>query len=192
MAAHFMSQRSKGRPGRYRPISEINVTPFVDVMLVLLIVFMVTAPLLTVGVPIDLPKTTAQALSQPEEPLVISVDQQGQIYIQDTTVELEHLVPRLLAITQNKPDTRIYVRGDRKISYGRIMEVMGTVNVAGFTRVALIAELPRPDEAPAGPAGDRGAPEPGAAPDGAPDGAPDSRGHAARRNPARDARSRPD
>ncbi len=139
-----MTARARShKRGRYRPMSEINVTPFVDVMLVLLIVFMVTAPLLTVGVPVDLPKTKAQALSQPEEPLVISVNATGEIYIQETTVELGNLVPRLLAITQNKPDTRIYLRGDRKISYGRIMEVMGTVNFAGFTRVALIAELPR-------------------------------------------------
>ncbi len=145
MASEFLTRTGGGgrRRGGYRPLAEINVTPFVDVMLVLLIVFMVTAPLLTVGVPIDLPKTKAQALSQPEEPLVISVNSAGVIYIQETTVELDNLVPRLLAITQNKPDTRIYLRGDRKISYGRIMEVMGTVNVAGFSRVALIAELPR-------------------------------------------------
>jgi len=162
MAAHLIHRRKAGKRGRYTPMSEINVTPFVDVMLVLLIVFMVTAPLLTVGVPIDLPKTQAQSLSQPEEPLVISVNAQGAIYIQDTSVEIENLVPRLLAITQNKPDTRIYVRGDRSINYGRIMQVMGTVNVAGFTRVALIAELPRspgeggPDaggDSDAGPAG---------------------------------------
>ena len=143
MSVHLSARTQSHKRSRYRPMSEINVTPFVDVMLVLLIVFMVTAPLLTVGVPIDLPKTKAQALSQPEEPLVISVNAAGEIYIQETTVELDNLVPRLLAITQNKPDTRIYVRGDRKINYGRIMEVMGTVNVAGFTRVALIAELPR-------------------------------------------------
>ncbi len=125
-------------------MSEINVTPMVDVMLVLLVIFMVTAPLLTVGVPIDLPKTKAQALSNPEEPLVISVDAEGDIFIQDTAVELINVVPRLVAITENKPDTRIYVRGDRTVNYGRIMEVMGRVNSAGFTRVALIAELPKP------------------------------------------------
>ncbi len=136
--------RGRRRHSRYRPMSEINVTPFVDVMLVLLIVFMVTAPLLTVGVPIDLPKTKAQALSNPEEPLVISVDAKGGIFIQDTAVELINVVPRLVAITENKPDTRIYVRGDRTVNYGRIMEVMGRVNTAGFTRVALIAELPKP------------------------------------------------
>jgi biopolymer transport protein TolR len=148
-----VGRNGRGRRGGYKPLAEINVTPLVDVMLVLLIVFMVTAPLLTVGVPIDLPKTKAQALSQPEEPLVISVDSKGTIYIQDTQVELVNVVPRLVAITENKPDTRIYVRGDRSVNYGRIMEVMGTVNSAGFSRVALIAELPRSDGgAPAAPA----------------------------------------
>ena len=142
--------RGRRRHSRYRPMSEINVTPFVDVMLVLLIVFMVTAPLLTVGVPIDLPKTKAQALSNPEEPLVISVDAKGDIFIQDTAVELINVVPRLVAITENKPDTRIYVRGDRTVNYGRIMEIMGRVNSAGFSRVALIAELPNPAREPAG------------------------------------------
>ena len=127
----------------YQPMSEINVTPFVDVMLVLLIVFMVTAPLLTVGVPIDLPKTTAKSIAESEEPLVISVDVEGTIYIQETSVELENLVPRLRAITENKADTRIYVRGDKSVNYGRVMEVMGNINVAGFSRVALIAELPK-------------------------------------------------
>ena len=146
MSAEFVTSTTgsgRRKHSRYRPMSEINVTPFVDVMLVLLIVFMVTAPLLTVGVPIDLPKTQAQALSQPEEPLVISINAEGVIYIQDTQVELLNVVPRLVAITENKPDTRIYVRGDRTVNYGRIMQVMGTVNSAGFTRVALIAELPR-------------------------------------------------
>ena len=150
MAATFISSgRRGGRSAsrRYRPLSEINVTPFVDVMLVLLIVFMVTAPLLTVGVPVDLPKTQAQSIADPDEPLVISVDAEGQIYIQDSEVELGQLVPRLRAITESKPDTRIFVRGDRMIAYGRIMQVMGTVNSAGFQRVALIAELPKGGEA---------------------------------------------
>lgn len=144
MSSDFVS-RGNGRHRRrtgYRPMSEINVTPFVDVMLVLLIVFMVTAPLLTVGVPVDLPKTKAQPLSQPDEPLVISVDAKGEIFIQDTSVPLEGLVPRLVAITQNNADTRIYLRGDQSIAYGRMMQVMGQVNAAGFRRVALIAELP--------------------------------------------------
>ena len=130
------------RLGQYRPMSEINVTPFVDVMLVLLIVFMVTAPLLTVGVPVDLPETKAQSIVDPEEPLVVSVDAEGQIYIQETEVELTNLVPRLAAITEAKTDTRIYVRGDRAIDYGRVMSVMGQINNAGFTHVALITEMP--------------------------------------------------
>ena len=145
MASEFIGRA--GGPGHrrrtYKPLSEINVTPFVDVMLVLLIVFMVTAPLLTVGVPVELPKTQAKAIAEAQEPLVISVNAQGQIFIQDTEVPVENLVPRLRAITENKPDTRIYLRGDRSIAYGRIMEVMGTVNVAGFTRVALVSELPK-------------------------------------------------
>jgi biopolymer transport protein TolR len=146
MAATLLSSGRRGGRGgqkRYRPLSEINVTPFVDVMLVLLIVFMVTAPLLTVGVPVDLPKTQAQSIADPDEPLVISVNAEGTIYIQDTEVELNKLVPRLRAITESKPDTRIFVRGDRAIAYGRIMEVMGLVNAAGFKKVALIAELPK-------------------------------------------------
>ncbi len=144
MAGSFTSrERRSGTRGRYRPISEINVTPFVDVMLVLLIVFMVTAPLLTVGVPVDLPKTQAKALSQPEEPLVISINNQGAVFIQEDPIEIEKLVPRLVAITDNKPDTRIYLRGDRAVDYGRIMEVMTRVNTAGFTRLALVSELPR-------------------------------------------------
>ncbi len=144
MAGPLLKRASEGRRrGAYRPMSEINVTPFVDVMLVLLIVFMVTAPLLTVGVPVDLPKAEAKAIGETEEPLVVSVNAEGQIFIQDTEVETEQLVPRLVAITGSKPDTRIYVRGDRRIDYGRIMEVMGRINVAGFTRVALIAELPK-------------------------------------------------
>ena len=138
--------RSSRRRVHYQPMSEINVTPFVDVMLVLLIVFMVTAPLLTVGVPIDLPNTKAQSISDSVEPLVVSINGKGEIYIQDTTVELKNLIARLSAITENKADTRIYVRGDRTIDYGRVMEVMGRINNAGFTRVALITEMPKSDD----------------------------------------------
>ncbi len=145
MASEFLSRNSGSsrRRGSYKLLSEINVTPFVDVMLVLLIVFMITAPLLTVGVPVDLPKTKAKSIAESEEPLVITVNAEGVIFIQDTEVELDNLVPRLAAITDYKPDTRIYVRGDKSINYGRVLEVMGTVNVAGFTRVALVAELPK-------------------------------------------------
>ncbi len=150
MAGTYSPRRGGERRGRYRPMSEINVTPFVDVMLVLLIVFMVTAPLLTVGVPVDLPEAKAKALSQPEEPLVISVNSAGAVYIQDTEVEIEKLIPRLAAITDNKPDTRIYLRGDRAVDYGRVMEVMARVNSAGFTRLALVSELPRKSAGKAG------------------------------------------
>jgi biopolymer transport protein TolR len=138
--AQIMSRSIRGSRQRSRPMSEINVTPMVDVMLVLLIIFMVTAPLLTVGVTVDLPKTKASSIAGDDEPLAVSIDAKGQIFIQDTKVGLAGLVPRLLAITGNNPDIRIFVRGDKMISYGRVMEVMGTVNAAGFKKVALITE----------------------------------------------------
>jgi len=121
-------------------MSEINVTPMVDVMLVLLIVFMVTAPLMTVGVQIDLPKTKAKILQGQDEPLAITIDAQGQVYLQDTEIDIEGLVPRLRAITNNNPDVRIFVRGDASVNYGRVMEVMGTVNAAGYKKVALVTQ----------------------------------------------------
>jgi len=134
---------NRGRgAGRYKPLSEINVTPFVDVMLVLLIVFMVTAPLLTVGVPVDLPKTEASQISNPQEPLVVTIDGERRLFIQETEVPRDRLVPRLRAITAANPEQRIFVRGDQSISYGEVMRVMGLINAAGFDRVALIAELP--------------------------------------------------
>ena len=136
---HRSSGNSRGRT-RTPPMSEINVTPMVDVMLVLLIVFMVTAPLLTVGVQIDLPKTKAKILQGQDEPLAITIDAQGQVYLQDTEIDIEGLVPRLRAITDNNPDIRIFVRGDASVNYGRVMEVMGTVNVAGYKKVALVTQ----------------------------------------------------
>ena len=136
---HRSSGNSRGRT-RTLPMSEINVTPMVDVMLVLLIVFMVTAPLLTVGVQIDLPKTKAKILQGQDEPLAITIDAQGQVYLQDTEIDIEGLVPRLRAITDNNPDVRIFVRGDASVNYGRVMEVMGTVNVAGYKKVALVTQ----------------------------------------------------
>ncbi len=146
--------RAGSRTGRFKraPMSEINVTPMVDVMLVLLVIFMVTAPLLTVGVPIDLPKTNAAPITGQDEPVVVSINAQGNVYLQDTEIPLENLVARLAAVTENKPDTRIFVRGDRSINYGRIMEVMSAINEAGFRRVALVAE-----QAPAGQAPRKGA-----------------------------------
>ena len=123
-------------------MSEINVTPFVDVMLVLLVVFMITAPLLTVGVPIDLPKTAASTLQGSEEPLTISINDKGKIYLQKTLVKQEELVARMLAISENLTSRRIFVRGDRLVDYGTVMEVMGSLNAAGFNKVALVTEAP--------------------------------------------------
>ncbi len=131
------------KAGSYRPMSEINVTPMVDVMLVLLVVFMITAPLLTVGVPVDLPKTEASVIVGQDEPLVVTVDAEGKLILQETEVALDKLVARLTAITENRKETRVFVRGDRTIAYGKVMQVMGRINLAGFTRVALITELPR-------------------------------------------------
>ncbi len=134
-----------GRRGRrIRPMAEINVTPFVDVMLVLLIVFMVTAPLLTVGVPVDLPKTKAQALSQDREPLSVTVRRDGGIYLQNTRVSDGDLVPRLTAIAANGYDQRIFVRGDRSVDYGRVMQVMALISAAGFTHIGLVTDIAKP------------------------------------------------
>jgi biopolymer transport protein TolR len=124
-------------------MSEINVTPFVDVMLVLLIVFMVTAPMLTVGVPVNLPNSDADSLPDDQEPLTLSINSKGEVFIQDTKVGFSELVPKLLAISKNRTDTRIYVRGDKNINYGRVMEVMGKLSGSGFSKVALISETRR-------------------------------------------------
>ena len=124
-------------------ISDINVTPLVDVMLVLLVVFMVTAPLLTVGVPVDLPQTQAAPINEPKEPLVITVQRDGAIWIQETTVPIDSLVPKLQAITGANPDAVLYVRGDKEINYGRVLEVMSLVSAAGFKKVSLVAEAPK-------------------------------------------------
>ena len=127
---------------RHRPMGEINVTPFVDVMLVLLIVFMVTAPLLTVGVEVDLPKTKAGAINADAAPLVVSIKSDGSLYLQETIVEPEALIPRLKAVSDANPDVRIFVRGDRAVSYGEVLSVMGRIQSAGFEKVALVAKLP--------------------------------------------------
>ena len=144
-----------GRSGRrYRPMSEINVTPLVDVMLVLLVVFMITAPLLTVGVPVDLPETEAAQLTDSEDPLTVSVDAEGKVYIQnaeqETEVGLEGLGAKLRAIkdARRDPSIQIHVRGDRTIDYGRVMEVLGALETAGFYAVLLIAELPSAGPSP--------------------------------------------
>lgn len=135
--------RSRGRRtgGTYRPMAEINVTPLVDVMLVLLIVFMVAAPLLTAGVPVDLPKSEAQAISDEEnKPIEISVTKEDKIFIGETEVKDGNLINLLAAMTEGNAERRIYIRGDQALSYGKIMNVIGAVNGAGFTKVALISE----------------------------------------------------
>ena len=121
-------------------MSEINVTPFVDVMLVLLIVFMVTAPLLTVGIKVDLPKVKANALTDIKDPIEITVKLDGEVYIAESKVEVENLIPRLNAITEQNTEARIYIRGDRVVAYGRIMEIMSIINSAGYIKVALITQ----------------------------------------------------
>tara|TARA_B100001250_G_scaffold393439_1_gene396248 strand:+ start:424 stop:840 length:417 start_codon:yes stop_codon:yes gene_type:complete len=128
--------RSSGK----EPISEINVTPFVDVMLVLLIIFMVTAPLLTVGVQVELPETSADTLPEETEPLTLTINAKGEIFIQETKVEFEKIIPKILAVSNNRTDTRIFVRGDKSINYGRVLEIMGILSGSGFTKVALISE----------------------------------------------------
>ena len=119
-------------------MSEINVTPFVDVMLVLLIIFMVAAPLLTVGVPIDLPESRASALNSDTQPITISIRDNGEIYIQETAIPIDEVVPKLEAIAQTGYDERIYIRGDQNADYGTIMQVMGRINEAGFKNLGLV------------------------------------------------------
>jgi biopolymer transport protein TolR len=126
--------------GRYRPLAEINVTPLVDVMLVLLIVFMVTAPLMTSGVNVDLPKADAKQLNSDSEPLTVSIKANGGIYLQDQQVQLPELVTKLQAIAANDMTRRIFVRGDKGIQYGQVMQVMATIAQGGFTKVALLAQ----------------------------------------------------
>jgi biopolymer transport protein TolR len=146
MGANGSAQATPAGRRRHRRrsiMSEINVTPFVDVMLVLLIIFMVSAPLLTVGVPIDLPQSQAKALDQDREPLTVSVNGKGQVFLQNSEIKVEDLVAKLEAITQARggTDERIYVRGDRKVDYGTVMRVMGRLSAAGFHRVALVTEV---------------------------------------------------
>lgn len=141
------SQRGRGRMRR-RAMAEINVTPFVDVMLVLLIVFMVTAPLLTVGVPVDLPKTRAPALGQDREPLSITVKRDGTIYLQKEKILQAALVDKLTAISANGYNQRIFVRGDTQANYGKVMEVMGLLAASGFTHIGLVTDVVKPKPSP--------------------------------------------
>ena len=139
---------ASGRRGAYRPMSEINVTPMVDVMLVLLIVFMVSAPLLTVGVPVDLPQTQAKSLDKGQEPLVVSLTNKGDVFLQsaDSPTPIDDLVGKLKAITDARGsglEERIYVRADRAADWGAVMKVMGRLSAAGFKKVALVTEVER-------------------------------------------------
>ncbi len=134
----------KHRRNRRKPMSDINVTPFVDVMLVLLIVFMVTAPLLASGVPVDLPQANAKPLALEKEPVTVTIDGQGKIFVKDDEVQMDGLVDRLTAAVANDLEQRVYVRGDKTANYGAIMQVMGAINGAGFTHIGLVA-LKQPD-----------------------------------------------
>ena len=136
------NQQKRRNSKRFTQISDINVTPFVDVMLVLLIVFMVTAPLLTVGIPVDLPEIKASALTDQKDPIEITVKLDGSVYLSESVVEVKNLIPRLNAITDQNNQARIYVRGDRAVSYGRVIEIMSIINSAGYSKVALITLNP--------------------------------------------------
>ena len=133
----------EARRSRLKPNANINVRPFVDVMLVLLVIFMVTAPLLTVGVPVNLPQTKARQMSEDKEPIAITIKQNGDIFLQETQIGLDELVPKLTAIAENGYEERIYVRGDKAVDYGKVMEVMGQLNAAGFKRIGLVTDTKR-------------------------------------------------
>lgn len=133
-----VSRGRRHRANRHALMSEINVTPFVDVMLVLLIIFMVAAPLLTVGVPIDLPESKAKQLNSETQPITISVRAQGQIFLQETEIPVNELIPKLQAIAKNGYDERLYVRGDKETDYGTVMRIMGALNQAGYKKIGLV------------------------------------------------------
>src|SRR6202161_2578117 len=150
MAMNMAGSGGGGRRSRRKPVmAEINVTPMVDVMLVLLIIFMVSAPLLTVGVPLDLPQTQAKSLDQDKNPLTLSVNVKGQVFLNDTEISVDEMVPKLKAITEARGglDERIFVRGDKKVDYGTVMKVMGRLSQAGFRRVALVTEVDQGESA---------------------------------------------
>jgi biopolymer transport protein TolR len=139
-AAGSVGSGGRFRTRRYTPIADINVTPLVDVMLVLLIIFMITAPLLQVGVPVDLPKTSAQQVGGKDEPLVVSVNAQGEVFLGETKYELAELGTKLKAVHEEKPDQRVFMRGDKAVDYGKMMEVMGVVIDSGFRQLGLLGE----------------------------------------------------
>jgi biopolymer transport protein TolR len=140
--SHFPAPFKKGNRRSFRPETSINIAPLVDVMLVLLIVFMVTAPMLTVGVPVDLPKTNAAQMNDQSDPIVVTVNAEGVLFLQEMPIPLTELSTRLLAVTKNNKDIKIFVRGDQKLAYGKVMETMGAIAEAGFKKVSLIAEMP--------------------------------------------------
>ena len=130
----------RGRRGGHKPMADINVTPMVDVMLVLLVIFMVTAPLLSAGVPLELPKTNAGQLKGDDKPISVSIKSDGSLWLQETPVQMDELAPRLKAITAAKPDTVIFVRGDGAVNYGRMAEVLSNLSSAGFTKLSLVTQ----------------------------------------------------
>lgn len=140
MGAKMTSSGGRGHGYRKQQFTEINVTPFVDVMLVLLVIFMVTAPMLTAGVQVDLPDSKAGAVQGKDEPLSVTIQKNGTIFIQETEIKAVNLIPKLKAIAGEKMDTRIFVRGDATVSYGDVMRVVGDISHAGFAKVALITE----------------------------------------------------
>ena len=126
---------------RNKTISQINVTPMVDVMLVLLVIFMITAPLLTVGIPINLPKTKATALPEDQTPLSITINKEEKIFVQNTEISLEKLIPKLISISKNRNDRKIFIRADKVLSYGKVVEVMAIITSAGFNKIALVTDF---------------------------------------------------
>jgi biopolymer transport protein TolR len=158
------SASGRFRRRRFTPIAEINVTPLVDVMLVLLIIFMVTAPLLQVGVPVDLPKTSAQQVGGKDEPLVVSVNSKDEVFLGETKYELAELSAKLKAVNAEKPDQRVFIRGDKAINYGRMMEVMGVVIDSGFRQLGLLGEAAGGAPVPASPGTGAGRPAPAPTP----------------------------
>jgi biopolymer transport protein TolR len=155
------SLNTRSRRGRYRPLAEINVTPLVDVMLVLLIIFMVTAPLMTAGVPVNLPKVNGQPVNNDTKPLNVSVNAGGRIFLADEEITLQDLVPRLREIAKNNTEQSIRVRGDKDTTYGRVAEVIGAIKEGGFTKAVLVTEVPGGPPPAAKPAARDARPKPG-------------------------------
>lgn len=144
MASIIQSSRGKCSRRTFQARSDINITPLVDVMLVLMIIFMVTAPLLTVGVPVDLPKASGQAASAQTDPIIVTLNAEGKVFLQETEVSLENLGNQLAVITQNNAEAPLFIRGDKSVSYGKIVTLMATMAAAGYGKVALLAETEQP------------------------------------------------